>query len=151
MKSVNKTARRDFEIVSTIEVGVVLTGSEVKSAKKEGIQLKDSYVKIVSGVPMLIHSHIPHYKQASYDKQHDPDRTRNLLMHKKEILKLQTKLKEKQNLTIIPLSCYVKSGMIKCEIALAKRRKNWQVKKVEQNRTETRRIEKDIRERLKKG
>jgi SsrA-binding protein len=119
----NRKARRDYEIVSTIEAGIELKGSEVKSVRAGGINLSDSFAIIEGNQVLLKHVHISPYELA-VGEGHDPTRTRRLLLHKREIRKLAIKTLQ-QGLTLIPLSVYVKGKLIKIELALAIGRKKY--------------------------
>ncbi len=142
----NRKAYHDYEIIDTFEAGIVLTGSEVKSAKRGSINLKDSYCRIKGGEIFLVNAYIAPYKPATYNN-HDPERERKLLMHKKEIIKLHSKVKER-GLTLIPLKVYInKRGLIKVEIALAKGKKNYEKKQKIKERI----ILKETERYLKKG
>ena len=122
--SENPRASFDYEILDRYEAGIKLTGPEVKSIKTNGMSLKSAYVRIMNnGDVCLINAHIPKYKPAfSAQINYDPEQTRKLLLHKKEINKLLPKVKEK-GLTIIPLKVYQKGKFIKVEIGLAKSKK----------------------------
>jgi len=117
----NKKAFNEYEIIETYEAGISLQGSEVKSIRNGRISLKDSYAKIKDNEIYLINCNISLYNSSSYFN-HDPLRQRKLLMHKKEIIRLQSKVQQK-GFTIIPLKIYLKKGIIKIEIALAKGKK----------------------------
>lgn len=116
----NRKARFDFEILDKIEAGIVLRGSEVKSLRAGKASIEEAYAAIdLKGEVFLIGAHIDEYRQASVFG-HQPRQKRKLLLHKEEILRLQQKLKEK-GLTIVPLSLYFdRNGRAKCEIALAR-------------------------------
>ncbi len=114
----NKKAWHDYHILENMEVGIVLTGSEIKSIRAGAIQLKDSYVSIESNELFLNKAHISEYKESSYNN-HKPERKRKLLAHKEEIKKLDKKINEK-GFTLIPLKVYLKNGLCKLEIAIAK-------------------------------
>ena len=117
----NRKAYHDYEVLETYEAGIVLKGTEVKSAKQGRINLKDSYAKIENGEIFLINAHISPYTHGNV-YNHDPRRTRKLLLHKKEIMRLYGKGKEK-GLTLIPLKAYIKNGKIKIELGLCKGKK----------------------------
>lgn len=148
MISQNRTAHREFEILESIEAGMILSGPEVKSIRGRGIKLEDAFVKIVAGEVRLINASIQPYSFAP-DEQYDAKKTRKLLLNKKEIIRLSTKLSQSPQLTIVPLKCYLVKGRFKIEIALAKGKKTWQKKKIEKERTEKRNIDKDLREAVK--
>lgn len=123
MKIVNRKAHFDYEIGEKLEAGIDLTGAEVKSVKEGHVSLSDSFVKIVGGQAVLLNCHINPYEFAD-NENHDPKRSRKLLLHKKEILVLQSKMQQ-SNLTLIPVSFYTKHNLIKVELALAKGKKKW--------------------------
>ena len=112
----NRKARHDYFIHETVESGIALTGTEVKSLRQGKVNLKDSFCRIVNGECLLLGMHISPYDQGNRFN-HDPLRTRKLLLHKYEILKLFGKIKEK-GYTLIPLNMYFKKGKVKVTIAL---------------------------------
>ena len=114
----NKKARHDYTIVDTIEAGLVLTGTEIKSVRAARITLKDGYAQIKNGEAWLINVHITPYEQGNIWNQ-DPDRTRKLLLKKREIAKLEAELKG-TGMTLVPLKVYIKHGFAKVLIGLAK-------------------------------
>jgi len=129
----NKKAYREYEIITKHEAGVQLTGPEVKSIKSGRLNFEGSYVKLVGNELFLINADIPLYKHSRSD-EYDPTRSRKLLLHRSEITKLQSKIKERPGLTIIPLQCYTSHNRLKLEIALSKGRKRYELKSVEKNR-----------------
>ena len=114
----NRKAYHDYFIVDTLEAGLVLKGSEIKSIRAGRVNLRDSYVVFRNGEAWLIGSHIAGYDQASY-QDHDPRRDRKLLMHKKEIDRWRGRAEQK-GFTVVPLKLYLKNNRAKVEIALAK-------------------------------
>lgn len=144
VKIINKKIGREYEVVDKYEAGIVLNGAEVKSISEGRMRLEDSFVKIVDNEVFLVNADISPYKYAD-NKDYDSKRTRKLLLHSKEILKLKTKMTAKGNLTIMALDCYNKANLIKVGIALCKGRKTWEVKKIEKNRDEKRRVEKELK------
>ncbi|SMF27163.1 SsrA-binding protein SmpB [Desulfovibrio gilichinskyi] len=114
----NKVARRNYDFIDTLEAGLLLVGTEVKSLRQGQISFNDGYVNFKDGEAWLIGIHIAPYDHAGHT-QHDPDRARKLLLHDYEIEKLQTK-SEQKGLTVIPVSLYFSRGKIKLQIALAK-------------------------------
>ncbi len=132
MKISNKKASFDYDILETFEAGIVLTGAEVKSIKGGRANLTDTFVKILNGDLYLINAEIPRYKYSS-DEFYDSRRTRKLLVKKKELVQIDSKLKSK-NLTLIPLSLYTKGKVIKVEVAFAKGRKRHEKKDRERKR-----------------
>lgn len=118
----NRRARFDYEILETIECGLMLTGSEVKSLREGKAQIADSYARIDDGELWLFQMHIPPWAFAVGFGSHDPDRKRKLLVHHHEIEDLHEQTKT-QPLTLVPLKVYFKDGRAKVEIALARGRK----------------------------
>ena len=114
----NKKARHDYHLEDFYEAGLVLTGTEVKSLRAGRASLVDSYAHIKDGEVWLENAHIPEYDQGSWTN-HEPRRSRKLLLHRAEIAKLIGKTKE-SGLTLVPLSLYFKDGKAKVEIALAR-------------------------------
>jgi SsrA-binding protein len=119
--TVNRRARHDFHIEETLEAGVALTGSEVKSLRAGKAQLKDSYGRIERGEVWLFNAHISPYAAAA-QFGHEPTRSRKLLLHRREIQHLIGKVKER-GLTLIPLRLYFKEGRAKVELAVARGKK----------------------------
>lgn len=114
----NKKARHDYTIIDTIEAGIVLTGTEIKSVRASRIQLKDGYAQIKDGQAWLVNVHIAPFEQGNIWNQ-DPERTRKLLLKKHEINRLANELKG-TGMTLIPLKVYIKRGFAKVLIGLAK-------------------------------
>ena len=118
----NKKARHDYFILETFEAGIVLTGTEIKSIRQGKVNLNESYVKVGSGEAIIHGMHISPYDHGNIFNV-DPLRDRKLLLHKKEIRKIEQKMKEK-GLTVVPLSLYInEDGRAKIEIALARGKK----------------------------
>ncbi|MBB6062480.1 SsrA-binding protein [Thermosipho japonicus] len=133
----NKKAYSDYNILETYEAGIELRGTEVKSLRESGANFKDSFCRIKNGEVFLLNLNIPQYRNGNLNN-HDPERPRRLLLHKKEIHRLIGKVKE-QGLTIIPTKIYFNSrGLVKVEIAVAKGKKKYDkredIKKKEINR-----------------
>lgn len=119
----NKKAFHDYKISDELEAGIKLTGPEVKSVKEGSLSLKESFVMIDGGELFIKNLHISPYKFARNEGS-DPTRNRKLLVNKKEIASLYGAIKEK-GMTIVPTKVYLKNGMIKLEIGLAKSKKKW--------------------------
>jgi SsrA-binding protein len=119
----NRKARHDYHIEDVFEAGIVLSGTEVKSLRAGRASLVDGYADIDNGEAWLENVHIPEYLQGTWNN-HSTRRKRKLLLHKDEILKLQSKVKE-SGFTLIPLSLYFKDGRAKVELALAKGKKEY--------------------------
>ncbi len=122
----NRKARFNYELLETFEAGIVLDGGEVKSARAGSVDLKDGYVSIEKNEIFLYNINISPYKFTSggLEKEYNPQRPRKLLLHKKEIIKLQNKVNEK-GLAIVPTEVYFRNGLVKVEIAVAKGKKLW--------------------------
>lgn len=114
----NRKASFSYHLMDRIEAGLSLLGSEVRSLREGGANLTDSFATIKNGEVWLLNAHIAPYEPANY-LNHKPTRERKLLLHKREIIKLTVKLKEK-GLTLVPTKLYFKDGRAKVEIALAK-------------------------------
>lgn len=147
MKIVNKKAGYDYEIFEKIEAGVALTGAEVKSLFAGQASLDEAYVKIIDNEAFLLNAHIHPYQFADTRKI-DPKRTRKLLLHRKELLSLINKMKQK-NLNLIPLSWYNKGHQLKLEIGLVKGKKKWQKKEAIKERDLKREIEENLKFKIK--
>ncbi len=119
--SSNRAAYHNYFILDTYEAGIVLKGTEVKSAREGSVNLKEGYVLVRDGQIWLLNVHINQYSHGNREN-HDPTRERRLLMHKREIVRLQSKIKEK-GLTVVPTKFYFKNGFIKCEIGIARGKK----------------------------
>jgi SsrA-binding protein len=125
--TVNKKALHNYEITDKYEAGISLMGSEVKSIREGRVSLKDSYVSIRDGEAFLLNSHISPYSNASYNN-HEMERERKILLHRREISKLDQKVKER-GLSIVVLKMYFNDrGKIKLEIALGKGKRLWEKK-----------------------
>ncbi len=119
----NRKARHDYAILDTFEAGIALTGTEVKSLRAGKASLVDGFATIDDGEVFLRNVHIAEYDQGSWTN-HEPRRTRKLLLHKGEILRLIGKTKE-SGLTLVPLSLYFSGGRVKVELALAKGKREY--------------------------
>ena len=118
----NRKARFLYEILESYEAGLVLTGTEVKSIRAGKVNLRDGYAIIRQGEAWLLNVHISPYQAGGTYFNHEPRRTRKLLLHKKEINRLLGKV-EQQGLTLVPLKMYFKGGKVKVSIGLAKGKK----------------------------
>ena len=141
----NKKARHDYHIIEVLEVGMVLVGTEVKSLREGRANLKDSYARIRDGELYLVQAHISPYSHASYDN-HDPERVRKLLVHKRELKRLTGKTQEK-GLTLVPLKIYFKDGKAKVELALASGKKSYDKRETLKRQTQKREMERAIKDR----
>jgi len=135
----NRKARHDYTIIETFEAGIELRGTEVKSLRDSKAQLTDAYATVESGQLYLRNAHISIYDPGSYSN-HEPTRTRRLLMHKAEIRKLEIRLNQ-SGLTMVPLSLYFLRGKVKVELAVVKGRKTFD----KRDKLDERRARKEIR------
>lgn len=117
----NRKAFHDYEILDTLEAGIVLTGTEIKSLRNHDASLQEAYVKIIKSEVWLIGSYIAPYKFGNV-YNHEERRDRKLLLHKREIGRLKTETQEK-GITLVPLAMYLKNGRVKIKIASAKGKK----------------------------
>ena len=129
----NRQAGHNYFLMERFEAGLVLTGTEVKSAKSGRVQLRDSYATIERNEAWLVNAHISEYSHGNREN-HPPVRTRKLLLHRREIDKLLGKTREK-GLALIPTKIYLKDGRVKCELALAKGKKLHDKRQAERVRT----------------
>ena len=123
MEIINRRARYEYTIEETYEAGMVLTGTEIKSIREGKVNLKDSYAIIRNNEIFLLNTHISAYEKGNIFN-HEEERTRKLLMHKKEILKLNNKV-TLEGYTLIPLKIYFSKGLAKVQIGLCKGKKNY--------------------------
>lgn len=143
----NKKANHDYFIEETYEAGIVLQGTEIKSMRAGRVQLKDSYAKIINGEVFIIGMHISPYEQGNR-YNHDPERTRKLLLHRKQINKLIGETKE-AGYSLVPLKIYLKNGYAKMLIGLARGKKKYDKREDLKQKEAKRDIERAFRERQK--
>lgn len=143
MEILNRKARYDYEIEDTYEAGIVLTGTEIKSIREGKVNIKDSYAIIRNNEIYLLNTHISLYEEGNRFN-HDEDRTRKLLLHKKEILKLKDKL-EIEGYTLVPLKIYFVKNKAKVLIGVAKGKKNYNKKETIKERDIQREMEKSLK------
>lgn len=143
MEILNRKARYDYEIGDTYEAGIVLTGTEIKSIRMGKVNIKDSYAIIRNNEIYLLNTHISLYEEGNRFN-HDEDRTRKLLLHKKEILKLKDKL-EIEGYTLVPLKIYFVKNKAKVLIGIAKGKKNYNKKETIKERDIQREMEKSLK------
>lgn len=141
----NRKARHEYEVLESLEAGVALTGTEVKSLRKGNANLQDAYAMIRGGEVWLVGAHISPYEYGTVTS-HDPVRTRKLLLQAKQIRKLRSRVAEK-GLTLIPLAFYFKGPFAKVEIALARGKKLYDKRESIKKRDE----ERDLRQRMKRN
>ncbi|EUJ50951.1 SsrA-binding protein SmpB [Paenilisteria rocourtiae] len=141
----NKKARHDYAIEETFEAGIVLQGTEIKSVRNARVNLKDAYARIDRGEIFLHNMHISPYEQGNR-YNHDPLRTRKLLLHKKQISKLIGETKE-AGYSIIPLKMYIKDGYAKVLIGVAKGKKKYDKRQDLKSKEAKRDVERAFKER----
>ena len=139
----NRKARHDYHVLETVEAGLALHGTEVKSARQGRVQLKDSYVEFRSGEAFLVGAHISAYSHGNREN-HQPERPRKLLLKRREIDKLAGRTVAK-GLTVVPLSVYLRGDRIKVELALAQGKKMYDKRETEKRREQ----DKEMREAVK--
>ena len=145
----NRQANHLYHLLEKFEAGIELRGTEVKSIREGKVNLKDSYAIVKGSEVLLLNCHISTYSSGGY-LNHDPLRSRRLLLHRQEIHKLTSGTQEK-GLTLIPLRLYLKANRIKCEIALAKGKKVYDRRETERQRTVKRETQQAIRDFQRRG
>ena len=139
----NKKARHDYQILETLEAGLVLTGTEIKSVRERRINLKDGFAQIHNGEAWVMNVHISEYTQGNRFN-HDPLRARKLLLHKKEIQKLTGQTSEK-GITIVPLKVYLKHGFAKVLLGIAKGKHDYDKRETIKKRDQEREIRRTLK------
>lgn len=143
----NRKAFHDYFIEDKYECGICLSGTEVKSLRAGKVNLKDSYVTIKEGEAFLVGVHISPYEMGNRFNL-DPERSRKLLLHKKEIIRLFSTIKQ-DGLTLVPTKCYFKDGRVKFEIGLARGKKNYDKRDTEAKKQAQRDIDRAMKGNLK--
>jgi SsrA-binding protein len=146
----NRRARHDFDIIETLECGIMLTGSEVKSLREGKAQIADSFARVDDAELWLFGMHIPPWSYAVGFGSHDPDRKRKLLVHRRELNRLHNETRT-QPLTLVPLKLYFKDGRAKVELALAKGRQMQDRREALKKRDAEREIARSVRYNEKLG
>ncbi|MBE6152088.1 MAG: SsrA-binding protein SmpB [Firmicutes bacterium] len=139
----NRKAYHEYFVLETIEAGIVLTGTEIKSVRENGANIKDSYAIIKNSEVFLLNMHIAHYEQGGIFN-HNETRTRKLLLNKKEIIKLKEKITMNGN-TLIPLKLYFSHGILKVQLGVCKGKKNYDKRDAIKERDIKREISKEIK------
>jgi SsrA-binding protein len=145
--SINRRARHDYAVEETLEAGIVLTGTEIKSIRAGRVNLVDAYARIEHGEAWLIGAHIAPYEQGNR-YNHEPRRTRKLLLHKDQIAELIGRTQAKGQ-TLIPLRLYIRDGRAKLELALGRGKKTHDKRRAIAERDRRRELERETRERVK--
>jgi len=146
----NRKARHDYFIDETLEAGIALTGTEIKSIRAGRVNLRDSYCLIRDGEAWLLNMHIAQYDAAGPVFQHEPRRRRKLLLHRYQINRLEAKVQAK-GFTIIPLRIYLKAGRAKVEVGLARGKKQYDKRETIAKREAQREIERAIKRSSRRG
>ncbi|MGA8535476.1 MAG: SsrA-binding protein SmpB [Candidatus Tumulicola sp.] len=139
----NRRARHEYEILESVEAGLVLTGTEVKSIRAGGVSIGEAYARFRDGEAWLLGMHVPTYKQGSFSNV-DPNRPRKLLLHREQIVRLQSRVGEK-GLTIVPLRLYFTRGIAKVQLGLARGKKLWDKRADVAKRDVEREIAREVR------
>jgi SsrA-binding protein len=142
----NQKAYHNYYISDPIEAGLVLTGTEIKSLRGGRVNLGDSYVKPENGEMWLLNAHIARYEPGSY-MSHEPTRQRKLLVHKKEMRQMLSRIKER-GLTLVPTKIYIKGNIAKVEVAVGKGKKLYDKREVIEKRESDRELGRVLKSRL---
>ncbi len=142
----NRRARFDYDLMERIEAGVSLTGTEIKSVRASKANIRDAYAQVRDGEMLLQNMHIAQWTSAG-PWNHEPVRTRRLLLHRSEILRLG-RMADQKGLTIVPLRVYIKGHVAKVEVALAKGRRRYDKRQAIMQRETEREIAREIRQRV---
>lgn len=145
----NRKARRDYHILETVEAGLVLTGTEVKSLREGKASLAEAYARVEGDEVFLVGMHIPEYAQGNR-QNHEPTRPRKLLLHRREIERMRGKVLEK-GLTVIPLRLYWKDGRAKVELALVRGKREYDQRQDVAKREARREMDRAMSRRVKGG
>ncbi len=141
----NRRALHDYELLDELEVGIVLSGQEVKSAKTGGLKLRGSYAVVRDGALWLIGAYLAPYKPAGPLSGYEPDRTRKLLAHRREVAKIAGRLLT-EKLTLVPKKAYTRSGRIKIAISLARSKRAFEKREAIKKRETDREISRALRQ-----
>jgi SsrA-binding protein len=144
----NRKARHDFHILERVEAGLELTGTEVKSLRDGGGNIREAYAVAKNGEMYLVGANIAPYKQGNI-QNHEPLRDRRLLLHRREIEELASRVAERGN-TLVPLSLYLKHGRVKLELGLAKGKEGVDKRRAISDRDNRRNLERELKERFRR-
>ena len=145
--AVNRRARHDYAVEETLEAGIVLTGTEIKSIRAGRANLAEAYARIEHGEAWLIGAHIARYEQGNRNN-HEPTRTRKLLLHRDQIAELVGRTQAK-GYTLVPLKLYIRNGMAKLEIGVARGKKAYDKRRTIAERDARRELERSTKERVR--
>lgn len=145
--ALNRRARHDYAVEETLEAGLVLTGTEIKSIRAGRVNLAEAYARIERGEAWLIGAHIATYEQGNRNN-HEPTRTRKLLLHRDQIAELMGRTQAKGQ-TLVPLRLYLRNGMAKLEIGIARGKKTHDKRRTIAERDMRRELERDVKAKVK--
>ena len=145
--AVNRRARHEYAVDETLEAGLVLSGTEIKSIRAGRVNLAEAYARIEHGEAWLIGAHIAPYEQGNRNN-HEPTRTRKLLMHRDQIAELVGRTQAK-GYTLVPLKLYIRNGMAKLELGVARGKKAYDKRRTIAERDMRRELERSTKERVK--
>ena len=145
--AVNRRARHEYSVEETLEAGIALTGTEIKSIRAGRVNLAEAYARIERGEAWLIGAHIAPYEQGNRNN-HEPTRTRKLLLHRDQISELVGRTQAK-GFTLVPLKLYIRNGMAKLEIGVAKGKKAHDKRRTIAERDARRELERSTKERVR--
>lgn len=145
----NRRAKRDYDLSETLEAGIVLQGSEVKSMREGQVQIADGFVRFDDGEAWLQGIHVAPYARAQEHTGHDPDRHRKLLLHRRELDRLRG-LMDQERVSIVPLRLYFRDGKVKVELGVGKGRKKYDKRRVAAERDAEREVARELAHREKR-
>ena len=145
--AVNRRARHEYAVEETLEAGIALTGTEIKSIRAGRVNLAEAYARIERGEAWLIGAHIAPYEQGNRNN-HEPTRTRKLLLHRDQIAELVGRTQAK-GFTLVPLKLYIRNGMAKLEIGIARGKKAYDKRRTIAERDARRELERSTKERVR--
>jgi SsrA-binding protein len=145
--AVNRRARHEYAVEETLEAGIALTGTEIKSIRAGRVNLAEAYARIEKGEAWLIGAHIAPYEQGNRNN-HEPTRTRKLLLHRDQIAELVGRTQAK-GFTLVPLKLYIRNGMAKLEIGVARGKKAYDQRRTIAERDARRELERSTKERVR--
>ena len=145
--AVNRRARHEYAVEETLEAGIALTGTEIKSIRAGRVNLAEAYARIEKGEAWLIGAHIAPYEQGNRNN-HEPTRTRKLLLHRDQIAELIGRTQAK-GFTLVPLKLYIRNGMAKLEIGVARGKKAYDKRRTIAERDARRELERSTKERVR--
>jgi len=145
--AVNRRARHEYAVEETLEAGIVLTGTEIKSIRAGRVNLAEAYARIERGEAWLIGAHIAPYEQGNRNN-HEPTRTRKLLLHRDQIAELIGRTQAK-GFTLVPLKLYIRNGMAKLELGVGRGKKAYDKRRTIAERDSRRELERSTKERIR--